>query len=73
MAENMNNEEKKLSRGAILDIIVSLIAVVSLVGCCFFWKCKYDLPATILAFAIVLTGSGFLLAQHKKNNFGANL
>ena len=65
MAET--NEKKKMSRGMILDIIVALLAVISLGACCFFWKCKYDLPATILAFAIVLAGSGFLFLRHRKN------
>ena len=74
MAE-MNNtmSDNKASRGMILDIIVSILAVLALFGCCFFWNCKYDLPATILAFAIVLGGSGFLLLQHRKNRVDANL
>ena len=72
---DMNNvkSDDKNSRGMVLDIIVSVLAVLALCGCCFFWNCKYDLPATILSFAIVLAGSGFLLLQHRKNRVDANL
>ena len=68
-----NNGKKKMSRGLILDIIVALLAVIVLGACCFFWGCKYDMPVTILAFALVLAGSGFLFLQHKRNTAGGDM
>ena len=67
MSDNLNVTDNKKTRGMILDIIVSALAVLTLAGCGFFWKCKYDLPATILAAAIVLGGAIFLVMQHRKS------
>ena len=64
---NINEKDPKKTRGMILDIIVSVLAVLMLAGCAFFWKCKYDLPATILAAALVLGGGIFLVVQHRKS------
>lgn len=72
---NENTEEKKenkKSKGILMDIIVALIGVVVLIVCYFFWGCKYDLPATILAIVVILAGSGLLYMQHKRNNKDAD-
>ena len=67
MSDNYNENDNKKTRGMILDIIVSVLAILILAGCGFFWKDKYDLPATILAAAIVLCGGVFLVIQHRKS------
>jgi len=67
MSDNYNENDNKKTRGMILDIIVSVLAILILAGCVFFWKDKYDLPATILAAAIVLCGGVFLAIQHRKS------
>ena len=61
------DDKKKKTKGSVLDVIVTVVALISLIVCYFLWGCKYDLPATILAIAIVLCGSGVLYLQHKKS------
>lgn len=65
--ENNENNSTK-NRGMLMDIIVALIAVIALIVCYFFWGCRYDLPATILAIVVILAGSGLLYMQHRKQD-----
>lgn len=66
---NINETEKKdkKKKGILMDVIVSFAALAVLVVCYFFWGCKYDLPATILAVVVVLAGAGLITMQHRKN------
>ena len=73
MNENveLNAEEKKdekKSKGRLADVLMTLLAIAVLVVCYFFWGCKYDLPATILAIVVILAGSALIYMQHKRAN-----
>ena len=73
MNENveLNTEEKKdekKSKGRLADVLMTLLAIAVLVVCYFFWGCKYDLPATILAIVVILAGSTLIYLQHKRAN-----
>lgn len=67
--ENVNQKDGSTkNRGMLLDIIVALVAIIALIVCYFFWGCRYDLPATILAIVVILAGSGLLYMQHRKKD-----
>ncbi len=64
--EVMEENKKTVNKKAILDWIVCAIAVIALVVCYFFWGCRMDLFATVLAAVVVITGTFLLQKQNKK-------
>lgn len=65
--EIMTSEDNNTtSRGKFLDIIVALMGIIGLIVCYFFWGCRYDLPATILAVAVILAGTCLIFVQHNR-------
>lgn len=66
--ENTNIiQNKKKSKGFVVDIIAALLATIIFVVCLFLGECKFELPATILALVVILAGSGLMFVNHKRN------
>ena len=57
---------EKAKRQNLINCIVTLVFFIALAVCYFFWKCKLDLPVTILAVAIGIAGLVLLFVQNKK-------
>lgn len=74
--EKMQNEEndklKSIKKKFTMDLVVAAIATIGLVVCAFFWKCKFDLPATILCGVVIVAGVALLMRQNKllKEKYG---
>lgn len=60
-----NNAQKNQKTKTVIDWVISGLAVAVLVVCYFFWKCKLDLPVTILAAVVLIAGSALLAKQNK--------
>ena len=65
MNENVKDDEKRM-KGKMADVIVTLIFIIALVVIYFFWKCKWDLPVTILALVIAAVMSFIAYRQFKQ-------
>ncbi|SCX18043.1 hypothetical protein SAMN02910339_02514 [Lachnospiraceae bacterium YSD2013] len=57
---------EKAKRQNLINCIVTLVFFIALAVCYFFWKCKLDLPITIVAVAIGIAGLVLLFVQNKK-------
>ncbi|MBR5994182.1 MAG: hypothetical protein IK018_10285 [Lachnospiraceae bacterium] len=57
---------EKAKRQNLINCIVTLVFFIALAVCYFFWKCKLDLPVTIVAVAIGIAGLVLLFVQNKK-------
>lgn len=62
------NKKKKCDKRIYTDIIITVIFVVFLIVCYFFWKCNLDLIVTIIAAIVAIVGIGLLYSQNKKNS-----
>ena len=50
----------------ILNCIITAVFFIALAVCYFFWKCKFDLPVTIIAVVIGAVGLALLFVQNKR-------
>lgn len=50
----------------IVNALVTLLLVIGLIVCFFFWKCTIDLVITILAVIVIVAGLTLLFMQNKK-------
>ena len=57
---------EKTKKQNLINCIVTLVFFIALAVCYFFWKCKLDLPVTIVAVAIGIAGLVLLFMQNKK-------
>ena len=57
---------QKAKKQNLLNCVVTIVFFIALAVCFFFWKCELDLPVTIIAAAIGITGLVFLFMQNKK-------
>lgn len=60
--------EKQTNRKAILDWVVSGVALAVLIVCFFFANCKIDVPVFIVSAVIIVAGTVLLQMQNKKIN-----
>lgn len=65
MNEREIDDEKRM-KGKAADIIVTLVFAIALVVIYFFWKCKWDLPVTIIGLVIAAIMSFIAYRQFKK-------
>ena len=62
----MSDKLKDLKKKFALDCVVAGLVAIVLIISCFFWGCKMDLAATILAAVLLVAGIGLLGVQYKK-------
>ena len=57
---------EKTTKQNLINCIITLVFFIALAVCYFFWKCKLDLPVTIVAVAIGIAGLVLLFVQNKR-------